>query len=355
MSINEYLAMASPATSLSLLKVDNLTVSLGDQRILQDLTFNLDKGEILCLLGHSGCGKTTALKAISGLIPCQQGTIEFNDRPLFNSTVNVSPEKRGIGFIFQDYALFPHLTIQQNIAYGLGYLNKAERLERVQECLTLVNLQSFAQQYPHELSGGQQQRGAVARALATRPQLLLMDEPFSNIDPLVKRQLIADLRGLLKELGISAIFVTHSRDEAFEFCDRMAVMMDGKIAQIDEPASIWSQPNSVIVAEFLEADNVIDIEDARTHLLDIPAVWPRSKSGGHWVFQPHKILIEKSLQKTGIKMKDHTFMGHSHAYTIEFIQKGNQWQVESDEALSLSPEDHITLSYQDVPYFIEKR
>ena len=191
-------------------ELNNIHVKFDDTEVLKDLTFNLQAGEILCLLGPSGCGKTTALKTIAGLITPQSGQIDlFGDivfsKQLFEqsasdlltdsaNTINRPAEERSIGFIFQDYALFPHMTIAQNIAYGLSDLSKKEKQQRITETLKLVELPDMLQRYPHELSGGQQQRIAVARALAPKPQLLLMDEPFSNIDGQVKRRMMADLR-----------------------------------------------------------------------------------------------------------------------------------------------------------------
>ena len=163
----------------------------------------------------------------------------------------VAPEKRKIGRMFQDYALFPHLTVSDNIAFGLSNMSKAQKRERVDEMLSLVKLDGCAQRYPHQLSGGQQQRVAIARALAYKPSLLLLDEPFSNIDTQVRFELIADIRRIIKAQQVSAVFVTHSKEEAFAFADTLAVMHGGKIAQQGSPEQLFSQPNSKVVAEFL--------------------------------------------------------------------------------------------------------
>ncbi len=175
------------------LELFNIQQAFDNEKTLQSLTFNLEEGEILCLLGPSGCGKTTALKSIAGLVTPQQGQIDLFGQTIFSdNTTNLPAEQRSIGFIFQDYALFPHMTVEQNIAYGLVGLKKQEKKQRIQQSLKLVELLDLQYRYPHELSGGQQQRIAVARALAPKPKLLLMDEPFSNIDGQVKRRMMAD-------------------------------------------------------------------------------------------------------------------------------------------------------------------
>ena len=197
---------SSPATlspSAPAVEMSNIQVAFDGRHILNDLSFHLDAGEILCLLGPSGCGKTTALKAIAGLIKPRHGQIDLFSSTVFSkddlsseAATDIPPQRRGVGFIFQDYALFPHMTIAQNIAYGLPELSKDDKKQRIEESLQLVELSGMQQRYPHELSGGQQQRIAVARALAPKPQLLLMDEPFSNVDGQVKRRMMADLRRL---------------------------------------------------------------------------------------------------------------------------------------------------------------
>ena len=237
--------------------VEQLAVQLQDKNILKDFSLSLDQGDILCLLGPSGCGKTTALKAMAGLIPAHHGSIQLFDKQLKKNAFELAPEKRDIGFIFQDYALFPHMTVGQNIGYSLRGQGKAAIDANIEQSLSLVHLDGLSERYPHELSGGQQQRTAVARALANRPKLLLMDEPFSNIDSQVKQSMMAELRGLLKRHNITCIFVTHSKLEAFSFADKTAVMHDGKIVQVDRTQAIYETPKNEFVARFMEAGNLI--------------------------------------------------------------------------------------------------
>ena len=240
----------------SLINIENLTVELQAKIILSNVDLSLEKGEILGLVGPSGCGKTTLLNTLAGFIAQNAGIIEIkptNKAPIEISIDNMLPaEQRNIGMIFQDYALFPHLTVNENICFGLTALAKTEQQNRCAELLTLLELSEFSQRFPHQLSGGQQQRVAIARALAPQPSLLLLDEPFSNIDARLRNELMIEIRQLLKRLGMTAIFVTHNKDEVFTFADKIAVMHQGQVLQVGSPASVCQQPNSWQVADFLQ-------------------------------------------------------------------------------------------------------
>jgi iron(III) transport system ATP-binding protein len=219
--------------------------------VVDNLSFALEAGEIGCLLGSSGCGKTTVLRAIAGFHQIESGSITLNDRILSSPSVHLAPEKRNIGMVFQDYALFPHLSVSQNITFGLHKLSTRAKEVVCDELLELVQLTGFGHRYPHELSGGQQQRVALARALAPSPSLLLLDEPLSSLDTELRRGLALEVREILKKRGISAIMVTHDQEEAFAFADKVGVLHKGKLEQWDVPFSLYHEPQTRYVAGFI--------------------------------------------------------------------------------------------------------
>jgi iron(III) transport system ATP-binding protein len=235
-----------------LLAIDDLAVAYqAGTRVIDGLSLSLGRGEIGCLVGSSGCGKTTLLRAIAGFLPVTTGTIEIDGLVVSGPHFTAPPEKRGIGLVFQDYALFPHLTVADNVAFGLRALRGTGRADRVAEMLVLVGLTAEATRYPHELSGGQQQRVALARALAPRPALLLMDEPFSSLDVELRQRLGHEVRRILKASGTTAILVTHDQQEAFAIADRVGVMHDGNLEQWDRPYELYHRPATRYVADFI--------------------------------------------------------------------------------------------------------
>ncbi|MDT8419315.1 MAG: ABC transporter ATP-binding protein [Desulfuromonadales bacterium] len=221
------------------------------QMVVSELSLSLRQGEIGCLLGASGCGKTTVLRVIAGFEPLLSGSVRLNGKTVSSPSSSLPPAKRNIGMVFQDYALFPHLTIADNVGFGLRDLDRAERIQRIQRVLELVGLFAEHGKYPHEVSGGQQQRVALARALAPKPQLLLMDEPFSNLDVTLRERLSMEVRDILKENGTTALFVTHNQHEAFAVADRIGVMHNGVIQQWDSGHKLYHEPLSPRIAEFV--------------------------------------------------------------------------------------------------------
>jgi len=219
--------------------------------VIRALVLSAYSGEILALLGPSGCGKTTALRLIAGFEVPDHGSIKIMDKVIADNTLFIPPEKRGIGMVFQEYALFPHLTSFENISFGLHNKNAKEKTDIVMAMLELVGLPDMDQRYPHELSGGQRQRIALARALAPKPFLVLLDEPFSNLDADLRIQMREEVRGILKRFGSTAIFVTHDQEEALYMGDRVAVMNNGQVEQIGTPEEIFLSPQTRFVAEFL--------------------------------------------------------------------------------------------------------
>ena len=235
------------------LLIEGLRIAYGSgaASVVDGLSLALAEGEIGCVVGSSGCGKTTLLRAIAGFLPVASGTIEIGGVVVSGPRFTAAPEKRGVGLVFQDYALFPHLRVDANVAFGLRPLGAAERKTRVDEMLDLVGLRSEAGKYPHELSGGQQQRVALARALAPRPALLLMDEPFSSLDVELRARLGAEVRQILKASRTTAVLVTHDQQEAFAIADRIGVMRAGRLEQWDRPYELYHRPATRYVADFI--------------------------------------------------------------------------------------------------------
>ena len=236
---------------MSQLSVEQIALRYGPHSVINQLSFTLNKGEIGCLLGGSGCGKTSVLRAIAGFEPLAGGRIQLGDIAISQPGHAVPPHLRRIGMVFQDYALFPHLSVTGNVGFGLRHLTRHAREQRVAELLALTGLSDYACKYPYQLSGGQQQRVALARALAPRPALLLLDEPFSNLDVDLRERLSREVRQILKQEGTTAVLVTHEQREAFAMADRVGVMMDGALAQWATPYDLYHHPASPAVAGFI--------------------------------------------------------------------------------------------------------
>ena len=223
----------------------------GKHTVVDGVSFTLAAGQIACLLGPSGCGKTTLLRCIAGFEDIAGGEIRLHGQRVSAMSTRIALEKRRIGMVFQDYALFPHLTIEQNVAFGLGKVPPADASLRVRQLLATVGLSGHGNKYPHELSGGQQQRVALARALAPRPELILLDEPFSNLDVGLRERLSVEVREILKREGSTAIMVTHDQHEAFAMADEIGLMHDGRIQQWDIPYNLYHRPANRFVADFI--------------------------------------------------------------------------------------------------------
>jgi iron(III) transport system ATP-binding protein len=235
----------------SQLIIDQVSVCYGDVTAVRAISLTLEPGEIGCLLGPSGCGKTTLLRAIAGFEPVSSGRIVLHDQVISEPGRQTPPERRRVGMVFQDFALFPHLSVERNIAFGLAGADRPAREARVAELLALVGLEKHAGAMPHELSGGQQQRVALARALAPGPDILLLDEPFSNLDSELREQLAGEVRDLLKQHGVTAILVTHDQQEAFAMADRVALLREGSVVQSDSPYNLYHEPANEFVAGFV--------------------------------------------------------------------------------------------------------
>ena len=233
------------------LELQDIELAFGTHAVVRQLSFSLERGSIGCLLGPSGCGKTTVLRCIAGFEQLAAGEIRLEGQVVSSARAQVPPERRRIGMVFQDYALFPHLSVAENVAFGLRELQADALRARVAELLEVVGLPEHGRRYPHELSGGQQQRVALARALAPRPSLLLLDEPFSNLDVELRERLSIEVRDIIKATGTTAILVTHDQHEAFAVADEIGIMHQGRIQQWDTPYNLYHQPANRFVANFI--------------------------------------------------------------------------------------------------------
>ena len=244
----------------SVLRLENISVAYDKNTVVNNVSLQLKKGEIGCLLGPSGCGKTTVLRAIAGFESLQSGSINMNDLQVSDSNNTLPPEKRNIGMVFQDFALFPHLDIADNISFGLTHLQANEKQQRIKQLLKMIDMESFESRYPHELSGGQQQRIALARAIAPKPELLLMDEPFSSMDIELREELAKEVREILNIENITAILVTHDQKEAFVVADNIGVMKEGKLLQWSDDYTLYHQPATHFIADFIGQGVFVDGE-----------------------------------------------------------------------------------------------
>nr|WSZ94809.1 ABC transporter ATP-binding protein [Streptomyces sp. NBC_00857] len=260
------------------IEIDGLAAGYEGQRVLDVDRLTIRRGEFLSILGPSGCGKTTLLGSLAGFVRPTAGRITLDGADL----TDVPTHRRGLGLVFQNYALFPHMTVADNVAYGLKVrrVDRAERTARVEESLRLVGLEQYAGRRPKQLSGGQQQRVAVARALATRPAVLLLDEPLSNLDAKLRREMRVELRALQQRLGITMVFVTHDQEEAMSLSDRIAVMNGGRVEQLGTPTEVYRAPATRFVAEFIGAANILRGTGASDGTLDVSGVRLDSGLGG---------------------------------------------------------------------------
>jgi putative spermidine/putrescine transport system ATP-binding protein len=274
---------------MAFLALDTLTKKFGSHTAVDGLSLSVEKGEFVALLGPSGCGKTTTLQMIAGFVEPTSGAIKLEGRDL----LAVKPAKRGLGIVFQSYALFPHMTVAENVAFGLEMqgVGPAERAKRVTDTLDLVGLAAFVDRFPRQLSGGQQQRVALARALVIRPQILLLDEPLSNLDAKLREEMQIELRQIQRSVGTTTILVTHDQAEAMALSDRIAVMNHGKIEQLAAPHVAYEKPATPFVASFLGKTNIVAGKTVRPEKISFAAtglagrVKTRIFQGNHWLYQ----------------------------------------------------------------------
>ena len=308
-----------------LLSIRNITKRFAHDLppVVEDLCFEVYAGEIFALLGPSGCGKTTTLRLIAGFERTDAGEICVDGQCFEGAKIHLPPEARDIGIVFQEYALFPHLNVSQNVAFGLKKLPPKLRDERVMTVLEMVSMTAFKDRKPHELSGGQQQRVALARSIAPSPKLILLDEPFSNLDAGMRHSTREEIRTLLKEAGMSAVVVTHDQEEALCFADRLGVMQDGRIEQIGTPETVYHRPQTPFVADFLGVTNLINGEaegDCAETPLGKFQIAPSARGKVLLSIRPeHLIMVQSNgaAQNNGVGeiiMRD--FKGHDLTYRV---------------------------------------
>lgn len=300
------------------LKIENISKIFEKGRGVKNISFQLEKGELVSFLGPSGCGKTTLLNIIGGFVKNDSGSIYLEDKDI----TEYPPEKREIVTVFQNYALFPHMNVIENVKYGLKYrgYNKEEQIKLAKEYLKIVGLEGYEKNSVGELSGGQQQRVALARALVLQPKILLLDEPFSNLDAKLKIAMREEIKELQKRLGISMIFVTHDQEEALSISDRIVVMSNGEIVQIGKPEEIYYSPKNRYVAEFIGKINFLEIGNKR----------------------PEEIKMRRDDSGDAVIL-NREFMGATTLFVVERLEKKIYVTISGEEALKYKVGDRVVL------------
>ena len=344
---------------MSLLTVHGLTKRYAPSAppVVDDLGFAVEDGEILALLGPSGCGKTTTLRLVAGFERADAGQIVCAGKTFCDAGIHEPAERREVGLVFQDYALFPHLSVLDNVQFGLRHLPRAERTDRARDVLARVGLKGYESRPPHQLSGGQQQRVALARTMAPAPRLILLDEPFSNLDALLRQATRAEVRALLKAEGMTAVLVTHDQEEALSFADRVAVMRAGRIEQVGTPEALYARPRTLFVAQFLGRTNLLLStaagREAETPLgrlaIDRPTDGPVLLS-----LRPEHLTLDAPAGEgvpTG-HVVAREFKGHDITFRVDL--NGSEYLVHTHNRMPYGPGDAVQVRALEPAVVLEK-
>ncbi|HEC1775344.1 TPA: ABC transporter ATP-binding protein, partial [Campylobacter lari] len=295
---------------MEILKIDNLYKSFGKTEVLKGISLSLKEGEIVSILGESGCGKSSLLGCIAGFFEINDGSICIGDKLVASKSVYLAPQERDVGVLFQDYALFPHLNVEENICFGISSLSKNEQKQRLDEVLEILNLNTLLKRYPNELSGGQAQRVALARTIVARPKIILFDEPFSNLNHTLSVKMRKEIKNILKEHKLSAIFVTHDKDDAFYLSDNIALIKDGKILDYGSAKELFYKPKNIDSACFLGEAFFID---PNTILDEKFKVYLQSKNG---ILRPNDIQISTSQTPLKASVLECVFYGDFYELSV---------------------------------------
>lgn len=332
-----------------LLHISNLTKAFDETGpVVDHVSFTVREHEIFALLGPSGCGKTTCLRLIAGFERADEGEVRIENTLLESPTDHVAPQNRGIGFVFQDYALFPHLSALHNVAFGLTDVPKYKREVFAEEVLCRTGMGDYKDRNPSELSGGQQQRVALARAIAPKPKLVLLDEPFSNLDAILRDTTRKEVRSILKKGGMSALLVTHDQEEALSFADRIAVMNEGKIEQVGTPEEVYYQPKTKFVAQFLGRTNLFhaNATGGSEVATKLGPVRLNCNACGRILcsIRPEHLTLKEPTSEQPEQIGTiiaREFKGHDITYHV--MLHGEKYLVHTDNRVLFEPEDHVVI------------
>lgn len=332
----------------SRLTVQNVSVEIRGDLVLDDVSVTVDQGECLVILGPSGCGKTTLLRSLAGLQPLSNGEINLYGEVIATQDLHIPPEERNIGMVFQDWALFPHLTVYENVVFGLPKAQRKSPSDDVDELLEMVGISLLADRYPSSLSGGEQQRVALARSLAPKPATVLLDEPFSSLDTGLRGELRQEVSDLFKQLGVTSIFVTHDQDEAFALGNQVAVMNDGRIIQQDTPAYLYQHPTDRWVANFvgeactIKGDAMGSVAETRLGLINLCF---EMQGAVDVLIRPEEILIEDG---DDAEIIDIDFFGHDTLYTFTTTNDSKSLQCRTGGMPRYSVGDRVSIKHSGV-------